>query len=143
MFSGLMLSQYTADSLIVEQRILSAPSYTMSIPAAADQEDFVSMGMNTALKNRQILENAQAVLGIEVMAAAQASGHEVVSLAMDAEGARRRPCYTPIQVTNCTIVINYATANCKHRPCHSTTNNNANNKLNPTCAPSNNNGSPP
>ena len=57
-YSGLMLSQYTADMLITEQRILSAPAATMSIPAAADQEDFVSMGMNTALKNRQILENA-------------------------------------------------------------------------------------
>ena len=71
-YSGLMLSQYTADTLITEQRILSAPASIMSIPAAADQEDFVSMGMNTALKNRQILENAQAVLGIEFMAAAQA-----------------------------------------------------------------------
>jgi histidine ammonia-lyase len=44
----------------------------MSIPAAADQEDFVSMGMNTALKNRRILENACAIIGIELMAAAQA-----------------------------------------------------------------------
>jgi histidine ammonia-lyase len=67
-----MLSQYTADMLITEQRILSAPASTMSIPAAADQEDFVSMGMNTALKNRQILQNACGVLGIEFMAAAQA-----------------------------------------------------------------------
>jgi histidine ammonia-lyase len=72
MFSGMMLSQYTADSLIVEQRILSAPASVASIPAAADQEDFVSMGMNTALKNAQILENAHGVLGIEMMAAAQA-----------------------------------------------------------------------
>jgi histidine ammonia-lyase len=71
-YSGLMLSQYTADMLITEQRILSAPAATMSIPAAADQEDFVSMGMNTALKNRQILENAYGVLGIEFMGAAQA-----------------------------------------------------------------------
>jgi histidine ammonia-lyase len=71
-YSGLMLSQYTADSLIVEQRILSAPASTMSISAAADQEDFVSMGMNTALKNRQILDDAYAVLGIELMGAAQA-----------------------------------------------------------------------
>lgn len=71
-FSGLMLSQYTADSLIVEQRILSAPASIGSIPAAADQEDFVSMGMNTALKNVQILDNAYGVLGIEFMAAAQA-----------------------------------------------------------------------
>ncbi len=72
MFSGMMLSQYTADMLIVEQRILSAPASVESIPAAADQEDFVSMGMNTALKNGQILDNAYGILGIEFMAAAQA-----------------------------------------------------------------------
>jgi histidine ammonia-lyase len=72
MFSGMMLSQYTADMLIVEQRILSMPASIQSIPAAADQEDFVSMGMNTALKNQQILDNAYGVLGIEFMAAAQA-----------------------------------------------------------------------
>lgn len=71
-YSGLMLSQYTADHLIVEQRILSAPASIQSIPAAADQEDFVSMGMNTALKNTQILDNAYGVIGIELMAAAQA-----------------------------------------------------------------------
>jgi histidine ammonia-lyase len=72
MFSGLMLSQYTADMLIVEQKILSAPACIQSIPAAADQEDFVSMGMNTAIKNFQILDNAYGILGIEFMAAAQA-----------------------------------------------------------------------
>jgi histidine ammonia-lyase len=72
MFSGLMLSQYTAGMLIVEQRILSTPSCVQSIPAAADQEDFVSMGMNAALKTRQILDNANGVLGIELIAAAQA-----------------------------------------------------------------------
>ena len=72
MFSGLMLSQYTADTQIVEQRILSTPASIQSIPAAADQEDFVSMGMNTALKNLQILDNAYGILGIEFFAAAQA-----------------------------------------------------------------------
>ncbi len=72
MFSGLMLSQYTADTQIVEQRILSAPAYIQSIPAAADQEDFVSMGMNSALKTRQIFDLGCGVLGIEMMAAAQA-----------------------------------------------------------------------
>jgi histidine ammonia-lyase len=71
-YSGLMLSQYAADMLITEQRILAAPASTLSIPAAADQEDFVSMGMNTALKNQQILDNAYGVLGIEFMGAAQA-----------------------------------------------------------------------
>ena len=72
MMSGMMLSQYTADTMIVEQRILSAPACIQSIPAAADQEDFVSMGMNSSLKARQIMENAWGVLGIEFMAAAQA-----------------------------------------------------------------------
>lgn len=72
MFSGLMLSQYTAGALVCENRILSHPAATGSIPAAADQEDFVSMGMTTALKTRDIIDNAQAVLGIEFMAGAQA-----------------------------------------------------------------------
>jgi histidine ammonia-lyase len=72
MFSGLMLSQYTADMMIVEQRILSMPASVQSIPAAADQEDFVSMGMNTALKNKQIIDNAYGIIGIEYIAAAQA-----------------------------------------------------------------------
>ena len=51
---------------------MSNPSSIQSIPAAADQEDFVSMGMNTAIKNFQILDNAYGILGIEFMAAAQA-----------------------------------------------------------------------
>ncbi len=72
LMSGMMLSQYTADMQIVEQRILSTPAFTQSIPAAADQEDFVSMGMNSAMKTRQILDVADGVLGIEYMAAAQA-----------------------------------------------------------------------
>ncbi|UCG69146.1 MAG: histidine ammonia-lyase [Thermoplasmata archaeon] len=72
MFSGLMLSQYTAGSLVCENRVLSHPAATGSIPAAADQEDFVSMGMTTAIKTRQIIDNAQAVVAIELMAGAQA-----------------------------------------------------------------------
>ncbi len=72
MMSGMMLSQYTADTQVVEQRILSTPAFIQSIPAAADQEDFVSMGMNTALKTLQILDLAYGILGIEFMAAAQA-----------------------------------------------------------------------
>jgi histidine ammonia-lyase len=72
MFSGLMLSQYTAGALVCENRVLSHPAATGSIPAAADQEDFVSMGMTTAIKTGQIIDNAQAVLAIELMAGAQA-----------------------------------------------------------------------
>jgi histidine ammonia-lyase len=72
LFSGMTLSQYTADMQIVEQKLLSAPAFIQSIPAAADQEDFVSMGLNSALKTREILDTACGVLGIELMAAAQA-----------------------------------------------------------------------
>jgi histidine ammonia-lyase len=72
MFSGLMLSQYTAGALVCENRVLSHPAATGSIPAAADQEDFVSMGMTTAIKTRQIIENSWYVIAIELMAAAQA-----------------------------------------------------------------------
>jgi histidine ammonia-lyase len=72
MHSGLMLSQYTAGMLCAESRILSHPAANQSIPAAADQEDFVSMGLNTMLKGRQILENGYGVLAIEMIAAAQA-----------------------------------------------------------------------
>jgi len=72
MFSGLMLSQYTAGALVCENRVLSTPAAVGSIPAAADQEDFVSMGMTTAIKTRQIIENAWTIVGIELMAAAQA-----------------------------------------------------------------------
>jgi histidine ammonia-lyase len=88
MFSGMMLSQYTADTLIVEQRMLSAPASVASIPAAADQEDFVSMGMNTAMKNGQILENAHGVLGIEFMAAAQGLDFREFSPGQGVETAR-------------------------------------------------------
>jgi histidine ammonia-lyase len=88
MFSGLMLSQYTADTLIVEQRILSMPASIQSIPAAADQEDFVSMGMNTAIKNFQILDNAYGILGIELMAAAQALDFREYSFGNGVEKAK-------------------------------------------------------
>ena len=88
MFSGLMLSQYTADTLIVEQRILSMPASIQSIPAAADQEDFVSMGMNTAIKNFQILDNAYGILGIELMAAAQALDFRDYSFGTGVEKAK-------------------------------------------------------
>ncbi|HTT45013.1 MAG TPA: histidine ammonia-lyase [Thermoplasmata archaeon] len=72
MFSGLMLSQYTAGALVAENRVLSTPAATGSIPAAADQEDFVSMGMTSTIKSRQIIENSWSIIAIEMIAAAQA-----------------------------------------------------------------------
>ncbi len=72
MYSGMMVSQYTAGALVCENRVLSTPAATGSIPAAADQEDFVSMGMTTAIKTRQIIENSWQIAAIELMMAAQA-----------------------------------------------------------------------
>ena len=72
MFSGLMLSQYTAAALVCENRVLSTPAATGSIPTAADQEDFVSMATTTAIKTKQILKNTSAIVAIELMAGAQA-----------------------------------------------------------------------
>jgi len=72
MFSGMMLSQYTAASLVCENRVLATPAATGSIPTAADQEDFVSMATTTAIKTKQILKNTSAIVAIELMAAAQA-----------------------------------------------------------------------
>jgi len=72
MFSGMMLAQYTAASLVCENRVLSTPAATGSIPTAADQEDFVSMAMTTAVKTKEILKNSSAIIAVELMAAAQA-----------------------------------------------------------------------
>lgn len=72
MFSGLMLSQYTAGQMVNENRVLCNPAATGSIPAAADQEDFVSMGMTSSIKLQQIVKNSYAILAIEMIAAAQA-----------------------------------------------------------------------
>ena len=71
-YSGIMIPQYSAAFLVTENRVLSTPAAIGSIPTAADQEDFVSMGTNTALKTRKILDNTSGVIAIELLAAAQA-----------------------------------------------------------------------
>ncbi len=73
MWSGMMLVQYTQGQLVSECRVLTHPAATGSIPAAADQEDFVSMGMTTAIKTRQIIDMCASVVGIELLCAAQAA----------------------------------------------------------------------
>lgn len=70
--SGLMLAQYTAASLVSECKSLAHPASVDSIPSSAGQEDHVSMGMTAARHARDIVANAEIVVAIEVMAAAQA-----------------------------------------------------------------------
>jgi histidine ammonia-lyase len=69
--SGFMIAQIVAAALINECQVLSHPSSTGSIPTDGGKEDHVSMGMTGALKLRQIVENAERVLAIELMCAAQ------------------------------------------------------------------------
>ena len=58
--------------LVVENKVLCHPASVDSIPSSGDQEDHVSMGMTAALKALDVLDNAQKVLAIEAVCAAQA-----------------------------------------------------------------------
>ena len=69
--SGLMIAQYTAASLVSENKVLSHPASVDSIPTSANQEDHNSMGSIGALKVWHVLHNVQTVIAIELMVAAQ------------------------------------------------------------------------
>jgi histidine ammonia-lyase len=70
--SGMMLAQIAAAALVSESKILSHPASIDSIPTGAAREDHVSMGTTAAKKALQVVRNVEAVLGIELMCAAQA-----------------------------------------------------------------------
>jgi histidine ammonia-lyase len=70
--SGLMMAQVTAAALVAENRVLSHPASSGSITTSGNKEDFVSMGMTSALKWQRVVRNARAVLAIEALAAARA-----------------------------------------------------------------------
>lgn len=70
--SGLMIAQYTAASLVSENKVLSHPASVDSIPTSANQEDHNSMGSIGARKAYQIMRNVENVLAVEFMTAAQA-----------------------------------------------------------------------
>ena len=70
--SGLMMAQVTAASLVADNRVLAHPASTGSITTSGNKEDFVSMGMTSALKLQRVVRNARAVLAIEALAAARA-----------------------------------------------------------------------
>jgi histidine ammonia-lyase len=70
--SGLMLAQYTAASVVSENKILCHPSSVDSIPTSANIEDHVAMATTAARKVMQVLNNTRAVLALELMTAAQA-----------------------------------------------------------------------
>ncbi|MBI4055613.1 MAG: histidine ammonia-lyase [Elusimicrobia bacterium] len=69
--SGWMIAQVCAAALASENKILSHPASTDSIPTSGNKEDFVSMGMTAALKLKQILDHTSTILSTEILAAAQ------------------------------------------------------------------------
>jgi histidine ammonia-lyase len=69
--SGFMIAQVCAASLLSEARVLAHPASVDNVPTSGGKEDHVSMGMTSALKLRQIVENAENVLAIELLAAAE------------------------------------------------------------------------
>jgi histidine ammonia-lyase len=69
--SGLMIAHVAAAALLNEAKVLAHPASVDSVPTSGGKEDHVSMGMTSALKLRQIVENAERVLAIEMMTAAQ------------------------------------------------------------------------
>ncbi len=69
--SGMMIAQYTAASLVSENKVLAHPASVDSIPTSANQEDHNSMGSIAAHKLLQVLKNVRTVLAIELMVGAQ------------------------------------------------------------------------
>ncbi len=70
--SGFMIPQYTAASIVSQNKQLCTPASVDTIESSQGQEDHVSMGANAAVKTLQIVLNLEKVLGIELMCAAQA-----------------------------------------------------------------------
>ncbi|MEP6760489.1 MAG: histidine ammonia-lyase [Sporichthyaceae bacterium] len=70
--SGYMIAQYTAASLVSENKVLAHPSSVDTIPTSGNQEDHVSMGWTSVRKLRDVVANVRSVLSVEIVAAAQA-----------------------------------------------------------------------
>ncbi|MEQ9660471.1 aromatic amino acid lyase, partial [Fulvivirga sp.] len=70
--SGLMIPQYTAASLVSQNKQYCTPASADSIVSSNGQEDHVSMGANAAIKSYKVIQNLYAILGIELITASQA-----------------------------------------------------------------------
>jgi len=70
--SGFMMLQVTAAALVAENRVLAHPASVGSITTSGNKEDFVSMGMTSALKLKQVTRNTRNVMAIELLAASRA-----------------------------------------------------------------------
>ena len=84
--SGLMLLQYTAASLVSENKVLAHPASVDSIPTSANQEDHVSMGSIAARHARDILRNVRAILALELLCAGQGLDFRVARIGQPGRG---------------------------------------------------------
>jgi histidine ammonia-lyase len=96
--SGFMITQYTAAALATENKVLSHPASVDSIPTSANVEDHVSMGLTAGLKLRQVAENVEHILALELMAAAQGIDFRRQEIGEDAKlGEGTAPIYKRIR----------------------------------------------
>jgi len=72
--SGFMLAQYTAASLVSENKVLAHPASVDTIPTSGKQEDHVSMGWTSVRKLREVVANVRTCLAVEILCAAQGIG---------------------------------------------------------------------
>jgi histidine ammonia-lyase len=72
--SGFMLAQYTAASLVSENKVLAHPASVDTIPTSGKQEDHVSMGWTSVRKLREVVANVRSCLAVEILCAAQGIG---------------------------------------------------------------------
>lgn len=96
--SGFIIVQYTAAALCTENKILSHPASVDTIPTSANVEDHVSMGATSALKLRQIAENLEQILALELFSAAQGIDFRKKRIGEDKKlGAKTQPIYDLIR----------------------------------------------
>lgn len=111
--SGFMLTQYTAAALAAENKVLAHPASVDTIPTSANVEDHVSMGAAAGLFARQINQNVEHILSLELMAAAQGIDFRKEGLPKDAElGQGTRKAYEMVRekvpfIENDTIMYPY------------------------------------
>jgi histidine ammonia-lyase len=96
--SGFMIVQYTAAALCTENKVLAHPAAADTIPTSANVEDHVSMGVTSVLKLRQIADNLERILALELFAAAQGVDFRKKRLGADKKlGRRTQPVYDLIR----------------------------------------------
>jgi histidine ammonia-lyase len=105
--SGLMMAQVTSAALYSEMRVLATPASTGSLPTSGNQEDFVSMGMTSALKLEQSVGLARTIIAIELLAATRGLDlrDEGTTTPVLQEAIRRLREHVPAWTKDCVLSI--------------------------------------